>query len=373
MHVLMTLDRGVFTYATDLIAGLSHEGVSVSVASFGPALSDGEREELDRAGANLVEETGVALEPSPATTDGLTEAADALRELERSERPDVVHANGLLHGAHALETPVVAVAHCDALSSWRATFGCAAPEGWSEHREAVATAIRAAGAVIAPSRAMRSALICEYGTVARRVRVIHHGSPRPAAPADETEPFALAAAPVWGEVENLAVLREAAAKMRHQVVVAGEVGREARSGGAMTVGVRRGLVRSPAPLLLGAVTAEDLAALRRRAAAFVAPAWYEPFGLSILEAARGGCALVLADIPSLREVWDDAALFVSPGEPDRLARTLDLVLGKRGLALSLGQRAQRHAERYSSIAMTAAYLRSYGGVLAAAGGHRQLA
>ncbi len=31
------------------------------------------------------------------------------------------------------------------------------------------------------------------------------------------------------------------------------------------------------------------------------PARYEPFGLSVLEAALSGCALVLGDIPSLRE------------------------------------------------------------------------
>ena len=34
------------------------------------------------------------------------------------------------------------------------------------------------------------------------------------------------------------------------------------------------------------------------------PARYEPFGLSILEAALSGCALVLGDLPSLRELWD---------------------------------------------------------------------
>ena len=44
------------------------------------------------------------------------------------------------------------------------------------------------------------------------------------------------------------------------------------------------------------------------AAIFARPARYEPFGLAILEAAQAGCALVLGDIPSLRELWADAAL-----------------------------------------------------------------
>src|SRR5207244_2094865 len=57
----------------------------------------------------------------------------------------------------------------------------------------------------------------------------------------------------------------------------------------------------------------DLAAYRR-AAIFAAPARYEPFGLGILEAAASGCALVLGDIPSLRENWEGAAVFVPPGD-----------------------------------------------------------
>ena len=40
-----------------------------------------------------------------------------------------------------------------------------------------------------------------------------------------------------------------------------------------------------------------------RASIYALPARYEPFGLSILEAALSGAALVLGDIPSLREVW----------------------------------------------------------------------
>ena len=46
------------------------------------------------------------------------------------------------------------------------------------------------------------------------------------------------------------------------------------------------------------------------------------FGFSVLEAALSGCALVLGDIPSLREIWGDAALFVPPDDTERSAKTL---------------------------------------------------
>ena len=56
-----------------------------------------------------------------------------------------------------------------------------------------------------------------------------------------------------------------------------------------------------------------------RAGIYALPAVYEPFGLSVLEAALSGCALVLGDIPSLREIWGDAALFVPPSDHEALA------------------------------------------------------
>jgi hypothetical protein len=49
----------------------------------------------------------------------------------------------------------------------------------------------------------------------------------------------------------------------------------------------------------------------------VLPARYEPFGLSVLEAALSGCALVPGDIASLRGNWDGVAEFVCPDDAAR--------------------------------------------------------
>jgi glycosyltransferase involved in cell wall biosynthesis len=60
---------------------------------------------------------------------------------------------------------------------------------------------------------------------------------------------------------------------------------------------------------LGRLTPAEVASHMARAGIYAFPALYEPFGLSVLEAAASGCALVLGDIPSLRENWEGAALF----------------------------------------------------------------
>ena len=54
---------------------------------------------------------------------------------------------------------------------------------------------------------------------------------------------------------------------------------------------------------------------------FVSAARYEPFGLAVLEAAQAGCALVLSDIPTFRELWDGAALFVPRRRRPRPSRS----------------------------------------------------
>jgi glycogen(starch) synthase len=92
---------------------------------------------------------------------------------------------------------------------------------------------------------------------------------------------------------------------------------------------------------------------------FAAPARYEPFGLAALEAARDVCALVLGDIPSLREVWGAAATYVDPGDPAALRAALRALLEDPAAARAAGARARRHAAQYSVAAMAAAHLSLY--------------
>jgi glycogen synthase len=104
--------------------------------------------------------------------------------------------------------------------------------------------------------------------------------------------------------------------------------------------------------LLG--TLDDMALARAFASArvFASVALYEPFGLAVLEAAQAGCALVLSDIPTFRELWDGAALFVRPGDPDGIARALEAAMREPYLA----EAARARARAYNAEAMTAATL-----------------
>ena len=94
-------------------------------------------------------------------------------------------------------------------------------------------------------------------------------------------------------------------------------------------------------------------------AVYALPARYEPFGLSALEAGLCGCALVLGDIPSLREVWGDAATYVDPDDTSALAHTFNALVADERTRADLGRRARARALKYSPTRMVDGYLAAY--------------
>jgi glycosyltransferase involved in cell wall biosynthesis len=62
-------------------------------------------------------------------------------------------------------------------------------------------------------------------------------------------------------------------------------------------------------ILLGAVPEPSLLSLYARSTIYIDSSIYQPGGLEPLEAALCGCAVITNDIPSLREIWGEAALY----------------------------------------------------------------
>ncbi len=361
MKLLMTADTvgGVFTYAVDLVTELAQTGDEVVLVTFGRRASAEQRRRIATAGVAGWHESELALEWMDDPWSDLNTAGELLLEIEAEERPDVVQLNAYGHAALDWRAPVVVAAHSCVFSWWEAVHGVAPPPAWTRYRRWVRDGLSAADAVVAPSRAMLDAVVRHYGRRSDPGVVIPNGSAVPPASADVVKrPFAVAAGRLWDAGKNLALLAGASVGLPPgSVRVAGEGGRRAEVGGLE---------------MLGALSARSLGHLRRDAAVFAAPARYEPFGLAVLEAARDRCALVLGDIPSLRELWEPDALFVSPDDPEQLASVLRTLLDDLPAAAALGQRAQRRAVRnYARPAMARAYRRLYATV--AAGGRQVMA
>ena len=95
------------------------------------------------------------------------------------------------------------------------------------------------------------------------------------------------------------------------------------------------------------------------ASVFVSMARYEPFGLSVLEAALAGMRLVLADIPTFRELWTGAADFVPPGDVANFAAACNRLLREPDARRKSGDAARARARRYGMAGTTRNYLDLY--------------
>jgi len=79
-------------------------------------------------------------------------------------------------------------------------------------------------------------------------------------------------------------------------------------------------------LFLGFVSDSELAVLYEKALATVVPSLMEGFGLPVLEAMANSCLVLASDIPSLREVAGESALFTAPLDTKSLAKSLQLIV-----------------------------------------------
>ena len=110
---------------------------------------------------------------------------------------------------------------------------------------------------------------------------------------------------------------------------------------------------------LGELSGGACAARMARAQLFVSPAIYEPFGLSVLEAARLGPALVLADIATFRELWSGAAVFFPPHDSASLAAAINRLIDDTALRRTLAANARERAARYSLDAQARATVQAW--------------
>lgn len=116
--------------------------------------------------------------------------------------------------------------------------------------------------------------------------------------------------------------------------------------------VRAAVAALPAPVrarvaLPGLVDGATRDRLLAGAAVLAYPSLYEGFGFPVLEAMTVGTPVVAADLPALREVARDGALFTTTGDDSALAAGLDRVLGDETVRAQLVRRGRAVAAGYS--------------------------
>ena len=332
----MTADAagGVWQYSLDLGTELSALGAQVLVATMGPRPNEAQRQSLAAVDSITLRESDYKLEWMPDPWPDVDAAGAWLLNLAREFKPDVVHLNGYSHAVLPWRAPVVVVAHSCVYSWWHAVHGVMPPdENWSEYHRRVQAGLSAADLVVAPSLWMADSLTANYDFPAGHAKVIYNFSTAAFPAAFGKRPLYLAAGRAWDKGKNMRMLESIASRLPWQLRIAEALDHQ---------------------LLL-----EEM----HGAAIFVHPALYEPFGIAVLEAARAGCCLVLADVPSLRELWGGAAVFLDPHDGDVWAETLSSLSADAARRESFGQQARIHATQYTPAAAVEQYWNCYKSVL----------
>jgi len=335
----MTTDAvgGVWVYATMLARALAARGDRITLVALGPPPSKDQEAALATATGIDVLVTGLALEWMDPAGEDSRRAADTLLELAHKLRPDVVHLNSYREGALPWPAPVLIVAHSCVLSWWEACHGCLPDEPrWLAYASGVEAGLRAADAWVAPTAAFRDAIESLYAPPTQG-SVIHNGIETARAPRRERRDVILASGRVWDRAKNLATLLAASRQIPWPVEISGPVSGPCGEAAPQDANVR----------FLGELPRAHLLSRMREAAIYAAPACYEPFGLGVLEAAQAGCALVLSDIPTLRELWNDAAIFVDHDNPDDIAAAVQLLCRSAELRSELQAAASARARGYT--------------------------
>jgi hypothetical protein len=379
VKVLLTADAvgGVWTYATDLADGLARRGVQVSLAVLGPAPAGALS---SRPGVDVVAAPEVQLDWLADSPDAVLASGEKLAGLADEVGADLVHLNSpALAAGGAFRRPVLGVCHSDVATWWAAVRGGRPPADLAWRAELTGRGYAACDALLAPTRAFAEATARAYRV---RPRVVHNGRPfpldggrwpreagsdggdlsardalagvgsTPIRPSGPPSPIkgegVLMCGRLWDEGKGAAVLDRASGSLPAPVLAAGPL-----------QGPGTGEAAFSHLQALGSLSADAVRARMAEAAVFCSPAFYEPFGLAVLEAAQAGVPLVLCDIASFRELWDGAALFTPPGDAEALAAALDALLADERERARLSDAARRRAARYSLDAMVDGTLAAY--------------
>ena len=327
----MTADAvgGVWQYATELARGLAPHGWSVDLALLGP----GPAPATDVA----VIETGLPLDWLADDPADVAASARALAHLAHGY--DAVQLNQPALAVADYPCPVVAVAHSCVATWWAAVEQGPLPPVLAWQAALTARGLAKADAAVAPSHAFAAATQRAHA-LRQPPAVVHNG--RRGTIGKGLSPSVFTAGRLWDRGKDVATLDRAAARIAWPFEAAGPLA--GPHGESVTVTHLRPL---------GRLDEAGIAARLAERPIFASAARYEPFGLAVLEAALAGCALVLSDIATFRELWDGAATFVAPGDDAGFATAIEAFAADPALRAARGRLAATRAAAFAPDRMAA--------------------
>lgn len=317
MRILLTTDTfgNVWRFTSALCAELLQRGHEVALVSFGR--QPNHEQQAWTALQNKVFGEAFQFVASNAPLEWmhdnefvLKQGAGVLHHVARDFRPDLLHSSQFCYGAVRLDVPKLITAHTDVFSWVEACRGSKLEQSrWlRQYRALVTQGLSGANAVVSPTRWMAASLSRHHKALPSSY-VIRHGRSLSTPPELHLRTMqAVTIGKLWDETKNIRMLQDVVSPI--PIYVVGE-----RKHGHAVAPRQIGKA-----ILLGTQQESELLSLYARSTIYIDTSIYEPSALQPLDAALCGCAVVANDIPSVREMWGDAALYF------RGARELSSVL-----------------------------------------------
>jgi glycosyltransferase involved in cell wall biosynthesis len=363
LKVLLTADAvgGVWQYSLDLARGLSAQGVETVLAVLGPSPSKAQLKLASAIQGLTLVDTGLPLDWLAKTRNSVHSAGEAIAKLAELHGVDIVQLHApALHGVDIVQlhapalaaeaefpVPVVAVNHSCLSTWWEAVKGTPIDAAYKWRSELGTKGLRKSDRVVTPSAAFSTATRDAHG-LATTPSTVHNGRTPLPLPRVAPHDFAFTAGRLWDKGKNAATLDRTAGMLPIPLYAAGPD--RGPNGDSIEFEHARGL---------GNLCEKELARWLAARPVFVSAAVYEPFGLAVLEAATAGCPLVLSDIPTFRELWDGAAIFVPAMDHKAFASAIGELVSDSLLRTQMGEAAKERAADYTPDRMAGDMLAIY--------------
>jgi glycosyltransferase involved in cell wall biosynthesis len=289
--------------------------------------------------------------------EDLPASMEYLQSVVEEVKPELLHLNQFCYGALRTDVPRIVVAHSDVVSWWVSVHGQEPRDSeWMRwYRRIVGEGLAAATTVVAPSRWMLEESATYYGRHPRGTVIYNGRSPNLFNPHMTKEDAVMAVGRLWDGGKQVSLMLDVDAPV--QVWIAGS---EEHADRALRGGAGLGSGAASRVQFKGMLSEGQIRHLYGRAAIYAATARYEPFGLAPLEAALSRCVLVANDIPSLREIWGDTALYFERNNAHSLSETVRRVCGNRETRLTYSNLAYNRArQRFTAERMADDYMALY--------------
>lgn len=348
--ILMTTDTvgGVWTYSLELCRAMKSFHVFFYVVSLGEYPSENQLEEVKTIENMQLFPTSYKLEWMQNPWKDIYRTRKKIDYLIAELQPDLLHFNNFIQKQENWNRPLVTVFHSCVHSWWRGVKGCEPPAEWENYRELVNNALNNSNRVVFPSKSIRNTAHQIYG-LKPNSEVIYNGRNLENSRTEPKEDFILCCGRLWDEAKNLKILQKIAAEISWPIYVAGDFHPSEEDGDSSLNNLR----------FLGKLNSEEMKYWFQRAAIYVNPAKYEPFGLAVLEAASAGCGLVLSNIETLQEIWKENALFFDPEQPKELIRKLNFLIADHGQRKIYQDLAKSASKTFSLDRFSESYSRLY--------------